>query len=286
MADDHAVAISTSDHLCQGRHPVGVGLQRRDAEPVEAQIAATSGDSLVVVGIGRPARVAHDDPLCRDSGIGQHRLLQVPEGAFVRVGGDGRAGRQRGGGRCVEDPPLVVGHVAQAGSHLQDSRSGAAPTYPVGQLRFEHLGHHRRDVLIAGLERPVGVAALRLLVEAGGADDVEAGGLRHLDEQRHVPPEVVGARVHERGVAEVLELGDPVHAHRHDIGPGPPDDRGVALGARPAHGQVLVHQRAAQVVRANRSCHRLDHGFRSVHAHGIIVAGARVPGHPPATGTT
>jgi hypothetical protein len=139
---------------------------------------------------------------------------------------------------------------------------------------MKKVRHHRADVLELALEPPVGRTALFLLVEARGADDVEAGGLGHLHHQLDVTPKVGGARVEHRRVPQFLELSDPLHADGDHVGPVRAGSAGVRLETRVADGEVLVHERAAQIGGTDAAGHSLHEA-----GHDSMVAG-RTPGSP------
>ncbi len=227
-------------------------MQYGNAEAVKTEVAAALDQPHVVAEVVRPAAVADDDTVRGHAGFGEYALLLVAQHAGVGVGGYGRAGLDRRCGRGQQQHVLVLAYGRLPGGHLDDARAHAGVAYALGQLLDVHLGDVVGAATQLGAKLPVGTAALVFLVQARGADDVKPGPAGYFCHQAHVAPEIVGAGVEHAVDAVRLHLLYLVHAHVQALGVVHGLVEGVGLGAGVGHEQVLVHQRAAEIVYVDR----------------------------------
>ena len=143
--------------------------------------------------------------------------------------------------------------MVRTGRDLDQPGADAGLADSLGQLLLVDRG----DVVERQVAEGVGEALL-FEVGAGRADDAHARGLCDLGHELDVAPEIHRAGVEEGAHAEGAQA---VHlVDRPPQGLAALEARGerVHLPARVADEQVLVHERAAELVGAAGAGHRLD----------------------------
>ena len=263
MGEDDLVGIP---QLAEFGDILYVDIIRRDdvqADTVEADVYPLREDRLVVFDVPGIGHVAYHDLFQIGTLFDEQFGLLDPAGRTVRVGDDGHARGLLGHNRGLQDTCLIGRYLAP-GADLDHPRLDAALADALGDLFDKEFGYHLGDVSAPDYPRlPIGRRSFVLGIEAGGADDIDARLLGQL----FVELRVTASHVIGRGIDDgfnthgLRRLDDAEVGFQCGLVILRRDGR-IRKPARVGEGEVFVHKRCAQLVRRNRSPHRVDHAGR------------------------
>src|SRR5579872_567587 len=154
---------------------------------------------------------------------------------------------------------FVLGYLVLGGRALDYAGLHASAGNSLGKLGHIDVGYLADRALLE-----VCRVAEVFLVEAGRADELDAGRTGRFCHEVHVASDVHGTWVEKGAEAEVAQFLEPIGGNLEGLFAFEARRRAVQLPSAPSDHQMLVHQRGAQLIGGNRSRNGVD-GLHGSH---------------------